>query len=172
MKRLSLSEVTGVAEIVGAIAIVLSLIFVGLQIRQNTNQIEAASFQTGLHFIQSVNDLTATPESADLIIRGMNDFEALSQIDKARFDSKLANLTNDFLVARQFYLQGSLSADEFAGFDRVMAQMLRAPGAAQWWAIVKRTFPQKYQDLFDDIVRRHPDVEPWSEYYKYKRETD
>lgn len=170
MKRLSLSEITAIAEIVGSIGIIVSLIFVGFQVRQNTNQVEAASYQTGLRFIQSVNDLTATPESADLVIRGLNDFDAMSQIDKAQFDSKLADVTNDFLVARRFYLQGNLSADEFAGFDRVMAQMLRSPGAEQWWSTVKSVFPQQYQKLFDDVVRRHPNVQPWSEYYKYKRE--
>jgi hypothetical protein len=171
MKRLSLGEITNLAEIIGTVAIVVSLIFVGLQIRQNTDQIEARSYETGLHFIQAVNDLTATPESTDLVIRGLNDFESLPQSDKAQFDSKLADLTNDFLVARQFYLQGNLSADEFAGFDRVMAQMLRSPGAEQWWATVRSVFPQKYQELFDDVIRRHPDVQPWSEYYKYQRET-
>ena len=115
--------------------------------------------------------MTATPESADLVIRGLNDFDALSQIDKAQFDSKLADLTNDFFVARQLYLQGSLSAEEFAGFERVMAQMLRSPGAVQWWAATGHVFPRQYQNSLDDVISRHPDIRPWSEYYEYKRDT-
>jgi hypothetical protein len=170
MKRLSLGEITNLAEIIGTVAIIVSLIFVGLQIRQNTNQIAAASYQTGLRFIHSINELTATPESADLVIRGLNDFDALSQVDKAQFDSKLADLTNDFFVARQLYLQGSLSGEEFADFERVMAQMLRSPGAAQWWATTRHVFPQEYRNSFEDVIRRHPDVEPWSDFYEYKRE--
>jgi hypothetical protein len=170
MKRLSLGEITNLAEIIGTVAIVVSLIFVGLQIRQNTDQIAVASYQTGLRFIHSINELTATPESADLVIRGLNDFDALSQIDKAQFDSKLADLTNDFFAARQLFLQGSLSAEEFAGFERVMAQMLRSPGAVQWWATTGNVFPQQYQDSLEDVIRRYPEAEPWSEYYEYKRE--
>ena len=100
MKRLSLGQITNIAEIVGTVAIVVSLILVGLQIRQNTNQIEATSFQTGLRFIQTLDDLTATRESAELVIKGLNDFDALSQIDKALFDSKLTDLFNDFFIAR------------------------------------------------------------------------
>jgi len=168
MKRLSLGEITNIAEIVGTFAIVVSLIFVGLQIRQNANQMEATSYQTGLRFIQTLDDLTATQESADLVIKGLNDFDALSQIDKALFDSKLTDLCNDFFIARQLYLQGTLSAEEFADFDRIMAQILRSPGAVQWFATVRNAFPQRYQDLLDNIIGRHPNVQPWSEYYEYK----
>ncbi len=89
MKRLSLSEITGIAEIIGSIAIVVSLIFVGLQIRQNTRQVETSSIQAGLAYVESINNLTANPETAEVVMKGVNDFNSLSPIEKARFDGTI-----------------------------------------------------------------------------------
>ena len=168
MKRLSLGQITNLAEIIGAFAIVASLIFVGLQIRQNTDQAEASSYQTGMQFITLLSDFTATPASADLMIRGMNDFDGLSQIEKAQYDSKMANLINAFALAQQRYLQGTLSANEYTGYEHVIASLLLTPGVKQWWDVVAYTYPKRFQLLFKDILRRYPDEVPFSEYYKYE----
>jgi len=45
MRRLTLSEWASIAEIIGAIAVVLSLIYVGIQVQENTSEIRAANRQ-------------------------------------------------------------------------------------------------------------------------------
>ena len=167
MKRLSLSEVTGIAEIVGSIGIIVSLIFVGLQVRQNTSQVEAASYQTGMQFITLLHDFTATTESAELMIRGFDDFDSLSRIDKAKFDTKMANLVNAFALAQQRNFQGTLSAEEFDGYERTMARVFLSPGVKQWWDVTAFAYPKRFQVLFKEILRQYPNEVPVSDYYKY-----
>jgi len=45
MRKLQLSEWAAFAEIIGTVGIVLSLVFVGIQVRDNTKATQAASFQ-------------------------------------------------------------------------------------------------------------------------------
>ena len=52
MKKLTLSQWTSIAEIIGMLAVVVSLIFVGLEIRQNTNQARTEGLETGTDFIK------------------------------------------------------------------------------------------------------------------------
>ena len=167
MKRLTLSEITNLAEIVGTIAIVVSLIFVGLQIRQNTRQIEAASYQTGITFIDAVNNLATNPDSAGLIIKGLQDFDALTKVEKARFDGRLYNVMNKFFLARQVYLQGSLSREVYETYEDLLARLMRSPGAALWWAKTKYIIPDDIKSVIDGIIERYADIEPMSDYYNF-----
>ena len=45
MNRLGLSEWASIAEVIGAAAVVLSLVYVGIQVRENTEEIRAANRQ-------------------------------------------------------------------------------------------------------------------------------
>ena len=45
MRRLSLPEWASIAEIIGAIAVIFSLIYVGIQVQENTNEVRAANRQ-------------------------------------------------------------------------------------------------------------------------------
>ena len=68
------------------LAVLLGLIFVGYEIRQNTAQLRAESSQS---ITQSVNALNAglysDGELADLIIRGTENLESLNSVERIRF---------------------------------------------------------------------------------------
>jgi hypothetical protein len=168
MKKFTLSEITGIAEIVGSIGIIVSLIFVGLQVRQNTHQVESASYQALSNFVRAVNALGNTPQTADLVRRGFDDFQALSEDEKVQFDGMMGGLASYFAEVAQRYQQGTLSAQEYESLQRLFAQVFLSPGVKEWWTYGKRTFPQQYQALYDDILKRHPDVQPWSEHLKFE----
>ena len=169
MKRLSLSEITGIAEVIGAIAIVVSLIFVGLQIRQNTNQIQANSVQVGLAFVEAENNLFANPESAEMALKGINNFNDLSPLEQARFDAMLGNVMTKFFMARQYYLQGSLSKLDYDSYEYTFTSLMRSPGTEDWWGRTKHMNPKFVQEVIDDMIQRYRDVTPYSEYLKFKR---
>ena len=171
MKRLSLSEITGIAEIIGSIAIVVSLIFVGLQVRQNTSQIAANSVGTGLSFFEATNNLTTNPETVDVVLNGLNDFDGLSTSEKAEFDGLMFNVMTKFFMARQFYLQGTVTEADYASYEDTLARIVRSPGAMTWWAHAKHVMAPDGRAVIDDIIRRYADIEPTSSYYKFAPQT-
>ena len=103
MKKLTLGEYTQIAEIIGAIAIVISLIFVGLEIRQNTSQSKVESIQTTHTFFTYVNDLFVNEDTAQLMLEAVNDFDTMKQIQKVRFDGVMANISSGYELAREYY---------------------------------------------------------------------
>jgi len=46
VKRIDLGDIGNVAETIAAIAVIISLIYLGVQINQNTNAIRASSYQS------------------------------------------------------------------------------------------------------------------------------
>ena len=167
MRKLTFSEITGLAEIIGSVAIVVSLIFVGLQLRQNSSQFETAAIQAGMAYVEATNNLTANPDSTELVIRGLSDFEGLTQVEKARFDGLLYNIMTKYFVARQYYNQHGLTEQDIDSYDEAFAMLLRSPGAAQWWRITKAGNPVFVQNRIDDILQHYPDVQPYSEHLKF-----
>ena len=85
MKRkdvnLWLSSITNIGVLIG-------LVFVGYEIRQNTVQLRAESSQS---ITESVNALNAgvysDPEFAKLLIRGTEDLGALDSVERSQFDA-------------------------------------------------------------------------------------
>ena len=83
---MKLSHWASVAEILGAGAIIVSLIYVALQIDQNTVAIEVSSNQGRLAYGREQSELLLTnPDLVDLIFKGEKSVESLTDKEKFLF---------------------------------------------------------------------------------------
>jgi hypothetical protein len=73
------------AELVGALAVVGSLLYVGRQFRHASTQTTHDIYQ------QTVNNFSASPENAELVWRGNNDPERLSDAERYHYSMLMAN---------------------------------------------------------------------------------
>ena len=82
-----LDRVHKIAEIIAAFAIVGSLIFVGLQLNQNTQAIAAQEdSSTYLPWFTFYQMVVSSPDFADILVRGQaGGLEVLSEAEKVRF---------------------------------------------------------------------------------------
>jgi hypothetical protein len=81
---MDLENIYFVAEIVGVIALILSLLFVGLQVRQNTKATKiATSTATIDNWIDISRDFSLNGEMSELWVRG-EDWNSLSKVDHYR----------------------------------------------------------------------------------------
>ena len=93
-----------VGEILGGLAVVASLVYLALQIRQNTRQIshsiETARVSALSQNIQAANHmrdlLIRDRDLADLYLRGLEDFDALDGTDRLRFEMLLRSIFTEF----------------------------------------------------------------------------
>ena len=130
-----LAEWASVAEIFGAIAIVISLIFVGLQIRDNTVAIQAATYQEHLGF--ELNHLTAAATDqvlADSYAIGAQggDLNGLSEEDAARAGwlwLATYRLYEGFYLQ---YLRGTLSPEDWESRRQVAEAFVKFPLACRF----------------------------------------
>jgi hypothetical protein len=112
--RSKLAEWASIAEILGAVAIVVSLIFVGWQIRVSTKTNQAATFQQ--HMSDEVNFLEHITSDAELtslyalVFSAPESMEALDEVEQAR---AYFLFVADMRLWEDLYLQwysGTLSA--------------------------------------------------------------
>ena len=82
---MTLEQYAQIGEIIAAIAVIASLIYVAQQLHQNTDMMRVGNAQHFVDFnISLVGPIVANRELADLWIKGGSDFETLDPIDKQR----------------------------------------------------------------------------------------
>jgi hypothetical protein len=124
-----------VAEIVGGIGVILSLIFVGVQLRGNAALLEAqAVFDLREANGLLVRDLTANPELSELLYRGYQGRAALTEVENWRFNLWVNEVLRIRLIAWKYAEQGLLDVEEAESWRAVTCEYLQAyPGAREVW---------------------------------------
>ena len=161
---MSLNDLANIGQVIGAIAVVISLIYVALQIRQNTHAVRSATAQTvHEHFANWYHLVAADAELAKIAANGLRDYESLSETEKVRFIALfmafLSYGQNAFLKWRQGLLEPAL----WIGWEQVLMNLIGAPGGKGLWKEPAYLFGDEFRrHVEDDLIKRkpHPDAKP------------
>jgi hypothetical protein len=155
MRKLSLSEWASIAEILGSVVVVLSLIFIGMELRQNTNAMYTNSWQQVIDKMIDLDMAEASDESLGrIMIRGEPKPEALSDEDRWRFyrvaQARLGQLEFAYLAK----INGTLDEFHWGAMEGYLMHMLCLPGYVEFWENMGSTVyhPEFYGYVEDDIL--------------------
>ena len=131
---MTIADISSIGQALAAVATVLSLVFVGYQIRQNTRATRAAAHHSVSNSLNEINRMFA--ENADLTkiwVAGLQDRKQLSAEEQWRFDSICRAYMH---VCETMFVQTELGSGhdgvhlaEENGIRTIMA----SPGSREWW---------------------------------------
>ena len=122
------------AEIIGALAVVVSLIYVAIQIRQNTCESRTQRAQALMSANSDGNALIAsTPDLAKIVQTGMGDFNALTEDEQFRFGFMFFSFFNKYDFAYHQFLDGQLDEKHWAKMHIELPLFVSLPGSKTWW---------------------------------------
>jgi len=81
-----------VSEVIGAAAIVISLIYVGSEVRQNTLSVQTASHQSSIAMAQDLDQHFFDAEFAAVYDAALTDHASLDGIEKRQFETHAGKL--------------------------------------------------------------------------------
>ena len=140
------------AEVIGIVALILSLGFVGMEIRHNT---ATTSAQAMLDLNDSMNEIQLlqfdNPESAEVARVGMRELEALSETDQHRFRMFAYSIINHGENAFMFFENGLISASDFAAYANGTCSLLAEPGIHKIW----QSHESAFQPGFNEYMKRN-----------------
>jgi hypothetical protein len=165
VKKLSLTEWGSIAEIVATIGLVISLIFVGLQINQNTNATSAAAAQA-VHggFSGWYASLQGDPELLAISIKGMRDYSTLSEVERAQYIALFMIFSLNTQDAFNKWRDGALAPELWRGWEVVAEIFYASPGGKSFWDERGYMFGDSYQHYVElDLMQRppHPKAKPF-----------
>jgi hypothetical protein len=142
-----------IAEIVGAAGVIASLIYLAVQIKQNTRTERAREFQEIFSSYNAHNNEMFGPQNIDLIIAGMRDINALSGGDRLRFDHLMIGYFNAVEATIFSNTAFLLDDDTLENWGYVLrTRFLPYAGIREWWKEGQPIFAPETRAFVDDQV--------------------
>ena len=149
------------AEVIGGIAIVISLIFVGYQVRQSTHQaalnrsaLETATYQDLNQSISNLNlVLIQDPGLAELVDKWESD-EKMNRLEQTRVFLFLINVFRHGDMAFYQYQKGSIDEESLNSVLRITLGRLRIPRSRNAWDRHKKAYRPDYAAYIDALLEK------------------
>jgi putative salt-induced outer membrane protein YdiY len=121
-----------IAEVLGALAVFLTLVYLALQIRQNTKAVRSSAVDASINSVMSVRGMMAQDsELADIFLRGNADPASLTANEYLRYRLLLQNVT---WSAWNVYSQASYADTGVWNSQKaVMQRIFLSPGGRQFF---------------------------------------
>ena len=156
--RLTLSQLADLGELIGGLAVVASLVYLALQIRQNTRTVRGSTLHLNTDLWASLFLRLAEPDIARAYVAGM----------AGRPDMKPLHYTQFFFICRAMFLgyenqyyqvrQGVLDRETYEAYQRAIAtQFLAFPGFRIWWQQSRSVFSPAFAEHIDAMVAATPE---------------
>ena len=154
---LSLEQAALLAEILGGLAVVVTLIYLAIQIRQNTIMVKMSALQNivqgGVDHNRAIAD---NPELAALINKAVDDPESLSDDEQLRVNANALTLYHHLDAAFQMYEAGVLDADAWAKFAYEVPIWLRIRFMREWFELDKQRLSPGFRAYIEKALEDSP----------------
>jgi len=154
---MSLSDIASIGSLVSGVAVLVSLIYLSLQMKQNTKHTRALIHQGRTEGIADwLNELASDPTLMEIYLRGTAGDQTMSDVEAARF--VVVSTARFYSFEDQFYQhsEGLLSEARYAGLVTAAKGSLRYPGSRTTWLLMRGSFESGFQGFMDNILNEVP----------------
>ena len=160
-----------ISEIVGGIAVVVSLVFLILEIKHNTREsqlntqaIEISVYNDLISNIMSINEnIIEEGDFAEIVVKANNGDE-LSEVEAMRYGSQLMNLLRHGDVAYFQHKKNAIDADRLRSIIAIIRGKFKTDYAKEIWLKVMEgeAFDREYLNYLDNYFKddaiKHPSI--------------
>jgi hypothetical protein len=150
---MSLDQLANIAEISAAALLIVSLIYVGIQIKQNTKATQISTSQTFVDtFSKAVLEISRGKEFTDIYWRGLSGLSNLRGSETAAFGAWAINI---FRIWESCYFQwrdGVLDDRLWTGWEAQFRDLFGYPGIREMWSVRRHQFNEEFREYADQQI--------------------
>ena len=156
--HMTLAELSDVSQAFGAVAVVASLIFVGIQIHQNTGALRATSHHAVTDSFNAINALIISdPRVARLWRLGLAGWETLEEDERMSVSYMFLAYMRIFETLHYQFSTGVLEPKLFEAELNTLKWAVTNPGVIAWWAVNPISLSAEYRAFIDGLIREAQD---------------
>ena len=160
---MTMLEWGALGELIGGIDIIVSLIYVALQIKQNTDTLKLSTIH---NTAEDLADIYLVPaqnnELADIFFRGMQDLNTLDAIERLRLYSYYHKFFRTMENVHYQFSHGALEPGQFKGITNQFVFLISLPGGLVYWQERRRWYNDDFQTYLDAELaaydRQHEEI--------------
>jgi hypothetical protein len=147
------SAIAAIAEVVGVLGIVVSIVYLGMQVRQSNSVTEDNSFQGILSLGQASLRAMAESGNREIMMKGLLKYEDLAASDKLVFENLMFAL---FTTIEAVLLSNDMELlhgqhPEGAGYF-IRSRFFPYSGTLSWWQESKELFGPEVQQWMESQI--------------------
>jgi len=132
-----------IAEIVGGIAVVLSIVYLAVEVQRNTNAIQSQTQQGLLELVAEDNMVVAAnAELADLYVRAQKDLASLTEVERERYKRLVTHAFTIWEQAFLTYTNGTMEEQTWLGWNRGYRFLVCNESSSQIWKEIEVGYPE------------------------------
>jgi hypothetical protein len=148
-----------VGEVLGAAAVVATLGYLAVQIRQNSRAVKNSAAQSLLSEAnESLRVASSHPTTARAVILGQTLFDELSEGEKAQFITWIFAWMRTIEQAYLQYVQGYIDEEIWEGHKAHHMQLVHAPAVKEWWSHRSHFFSKTFQNYMNELAALKADA--------------
>jgi hypothetical protein len=144
-----------IGEIVGALAVFVTLAYLAIQIRQNTGAVQASALDASVSGVIGVREkIIEDPVLTEIYLKGLDNPESLNDIDKARFTQFLHNIMWALLNVHSQASFATLSSDIWESQKPVVLRVFSSQGGKWFFDAHGHEFPESFSAEVRKILEK------------------
>ena len=147
---MTLQDLGDLGDFVGGVLLVVSLLYLAYQIRQNTIAQRVAAVQASVGAANDLSRMFAVhPEVLHLALRGRDDFAGLEAEEQARLSQVLAIALRNFALNLELARKKLIPEGICEAYEANLRPFLDSPSGRLWWSENASHFDAEFRGHLD-----------------------
>jgi hypothetical protein len=156
-----LGNLASMATIIEAIFVVISVLFIWRELRENTRLKKASNTQALVELSSPFNlQLIQDPKMAELWVNGAKEYPKMGEVKKYQYKSLivwwLMLQENIYHQNRENLLDNSI----YTGWANDLDYFVKKQNLAQLWDILKPSLEPKFAEHVTQLIKKHKPISP------------
>jgi hypothetical protein len=154
---MELDTLAKLGEFVGGMFVVISLVYLAFQVRQNTRSLRSENYARALERMSTLQSrLSVDPELHHLFVVGAEEPARLSRPERVRFSWALYEMfgAGEFMFHQS--REDALPPVVWARWRATIAWWLSHPGIRAWWKAKPTPLSADFEAFGDEVLRSPP----------------
>ena len=154
MNHTDWDAISAISQMIGSIAVVLSVLYLAFQVHQSTRVAKLAAQDAASTSLREITKPFA--ENADLARvwrRGLEDLQSLPAEEQARFFHSCYQFLKAFETIHFHHIHGVMDEQIWQGWCGLLRHYIASPGMDYYWKMRQELFSTRFRDFIQNLER-------------------
>lgn len=157
--------VGAIGQVVAAVGLVPTLIYLAIQVREQNRAHRRASLDLlSTQWSEITRTVNESQEFAQIYLQGLQDLESLDSVSRLRFGAYLLRVFRYWDGVYFHYSDGVMPAQHWLAIKRQMQDVIAYPGVQAWWESRKHWYSDDFISLVSIIIKESSKPSAYSAY--------
>ena len=151
---MELNQLASIGELLGGIGVILSLLYLGFQLRDHSRGLRSESYGRSLDTLARMQErFSEDSEFAKVFNKGLEAPETLSVAERLRFTWGCTEMFGAFEYMHYQQMQGDLPEEIWLRWQETIKFWLTYRGIRAWWQGKPSPFSTKFSAFVEDCIK-------------------